>query len=69
MVSANGNARMEFREGKMHIAHRAGDDFANHMITFSYVEQPYRPLGAYKALCKSGFALLPPGTGNFPELK
>jgi hypothetical protein len=35
-------------------------DEANHMITFSYVEQPYRPLGAYKALCKSGFALLPP---------
>ena len=31
----------------------------NKLLTFTYVEQPYRPLAAYKALCKSAFALLP----------
>jgi hypothetical protein len=75
IVSANGKARMEFKDGKMHIGHRAGDDSfvvdeANHTITFSYMDQPYRALGAYKALCKSGFALLPPDElAHFPELR
>ena len=35
------------------------EDEANKTLTLTYVEQPYRPLGVYKALCKSAFALLP----------
>jgi hypothetical protein len=75
IVSASGKARIEFKNGQMHIAHSAHDesfvvDEENRTITFAYVEQPYRPLGAYKALCKSGFALLPAEElANFSELK
>jgi len=75
IVSPNGKARMEFKDSKLHISHAAGDDSfvvdeAGKTISFSYAEQPYRPLGAFKALCKSGFALLPPDElVNFPELK
>lgn len=75
IVSASGKARIEFKNGQIHIGHPADDesivvDEANHKVTFSYMEQPYRPLGAYKALCKSGFALLAAEElQNFPELK
>jgi hypothetical protein len=54
---------MEFKDGGLHMSHDAGDigfveDEANKTLTLTYVEQPYRPLGVYKALCKSAFALL-----------
>jgi hypothetical protein len=65
LVAANGGAaRMRFNGGGLHFSHNAGDigfveDKANKLLTFTYVEQPYRPLAVYKALCKSAFALLP----------
>src|ERR1019366_6694789 len=52
-------ARMEFKDGTLQMSHDAGDDVSfiddevAKTLTFSFVEQPYRPLGAYKALCKS----------------
>jgi hypothetical protein len=54
---------LEFKDGALHMPHDAGDigfveDEANKTLTLTYVEQPYRPLGVYKALCKSAFALL-----------
>jgi hypothetical protein len=60
----SGNARMEFKGGTLNVSHDAGDesfveDESAKTVTFSYVEQPYRPLGVYKALCKSAFTLLP----------
>jgi hypothetical protein len=75
IVSSSGKSRMEFKDGQFHISHVAGDnsflvDESKNTITFSYVEQSYRPLGAYKALCKSGFTLLPNDElANFTELK
>ncbi len=65
LVAANGgSARMQFKSGGLNFSHNAGDvgfveDEVNKLLTFTYVEQPYRPLAAYKALCKSAFALLP----------
>jgi hypothetical protein len=65
LVAANGgSARMQFKSGELHFSRNAGDigfveDKVNKLLTFTYVEQPYRPLAAYKALCKSAFALLP----------
>jgi hypothetical protein len=65
LVAADGgSARMQLKDGELHFSHNAGDigfveDETNKLLTFTYVEQPYRPLAAYKALCKSAFALLP----------
>ena len=55
---------MEFKDGGLHVSHDAGDigfveDEATKTLTLTYVYQPYRPLGVYKALCKSAFTLLP----------
>ncbi len=59
-----GKSRVEFNNGTLHMSHIAGDDsFAvddlKKTITFSYVVQSHRPLGAFKALCKSAFSLIP----------
>jgi hypothetical protein len=65
LVAADGgSARMQFKGGGLHLSRNAGDvgfveDEVNKVLTYTYVEQPYRPLAAYKALCKSAFALLP----------
>jgi hypothetical protein len=64
LASSPGAARLEFKDGALHMSQDAGDigfveDEANKTLTLTYVEQPYRPLGVYKALCKSAFALLP----------
>jgi hypothetical protein len=61
---ARGKSRMEFKNGTLHMSHPSGDesfvvDEAAKTINFSYVVQPYRPLGAFKALCKTAFTLLP----------
>jgi hypothetical protein len=70
-----GKSRMEFKDGTLHMSHPSGDssfhvDELAKTFTFSYVVQPYRPLGAYKALCKSAFTLLPPDQlVHFNELK
>jgi len=72
---AGRKATMEFKEGGLHVSHDAGDlgfveDEATKTLTLTYVEHPYRPLGAYKALAKSAFTLLPANElGHFPELK
>ena len=68
-------ARLEIKSGTLHLSHDAGDvslveDDKEKTFTYSYSEQPYRPLGAYKALCKSAFTLLPEDElGNFAELR
>jgi len=65
LVAANGgSARMQLKGRELHFSHNAGDagfveDKANKLLTFNYVEQHYRPLAVYKALCKSAFSLLP----------
>jgi hypothetical protein len=64
LASGPGAARLKFKDGALHMSQDAGDigfveDEANKTLTLTYVEQPYRPLGVYKALCKSAFALLP----------
>lgn len=75
VAAASGSARMQFKDGGLHFSHNAGDisfveDEQNKLLTFTYVEQPYRPLAAYKALCKSAFALLPEDELiNFEHLK
>jgi hypothetical protein len=79
LVSTSGGAereaRMKFKGGTLEISHDAGhsavvEDELAKTLTFTYVEQPYRPLGAYKALCKSAFTLLPHDElVNFEELK
>jgi hypothetical protein len=67
--------RMESKPGGLQFSLDAGDvnfveDEATKTLTITYVEQPYRPLGAYKALCKSAFTLLPPDElVNFEELR
>lgn len=63
LASSPGAARLEFKDGALHMSQDAGDigfveDEANKTLTLTYVEQPYRPLGVYKALCKSAFTLL-----------
>jgi hypothetical protein len=55
---------MEFKDGGLHFSHDAGDiglveDEKNKTLTLTYIQHAYRPLGAYKALCKSAFTLLP----------
>jgi hypothetical protein len=73
--AAKRKARLEIKDGTLHFSHDAGDasfveDAEAKTLTYSYNQQPYRPLGAYKALCKSAFTLLPPAElGNFSELK
>jgi hypothetical protein len=79
LVSTSGKAereaRIKFKGGTLEISHDAGhsavvEDELAKTLTFTYVEQSYRPLGAYKALCKSAFTLLPPDElVNFEELK
>jgi hypothetical protein len=72
---AEGKSRMEFRDGTLDVSHLAGDNSFQHdevakTVTFSYKVQSYRPLGAYKALCKSAFTLLPPDElAHFHDLK
>ena len=72
---AGRKTKMEFKDGGLHVSHDAGDigfvdDEATKTLTLTYVEHPYRPLGAYKALSKSAFTLLPADElGHFPELR
>ncbi len=67
--------KMTVKGGGIHFSHEAGDiglveDEANKTLTLTYVEHPYRPLGVYKALCKSAFTLLPPEElSHFAELR
>lgn len=74
-VGTSRQARMEVRDGTLAASHEAGDgsfvvDDVAKTITFSYVQDSYRPLGAYKALCKSAFTLFPQSElGHFSELK
>jgi hypothetical protein len=57
-------AKIKLNDRTLELSHDAGhsqvvvDELAR-TVTFKYVERPYRPLGAYKVLCKSAFALLP----------
>jgi hypothetical protein len=68
-------ARIKLKGGTLEISHDAGhsavvEDELAKTLTFNYVEQPYRPLGAYKALCKSAFTLLPRDElANFEDLR
>lgn len=65
LVAADGgSARMQVKGDMLDFSHDAGDigfveDVENKLLKFTYVEQPYRPLAVYKALCKSAFTLLP----------
>jgi hypothetical protein len=74
-VIKHGTGRMEYRNGQLHVCHVGDDgtfvvDEITNTATFSYREQPHRPLGVYKALCKCGFALLPDEElSRFNELK
>lgn len=67
--------KMEFKGGTLHFSHDAGDigfveDEKTKTLTLTYVQHPYRPLGVYKALCKSAFTLLPNDELiHFKELK
>jgi len=59
------DARIQFKGGTLELSHDAGhsavvEDELAKSLTFTFVEQLYRPLAAYKALCKSAFSLLPP---------
>ena len=54
---------MKFKLDGLHVSHDARDigfveDEAAKTLTVTYVVQPYRPLGVYKALCKSAFTLM-----------
>ncbi|UGA43754.1 HNH endonuclease [Bradyrhizobium quebecense] len=67
---------LEHKDGNLNFSHDAGDDVGlvddpvNKTLTLTYNEQRYRPLAAYKALCKSAFALLPDDElMNFEELR
>jgi hypothetical protein len=72
---ARGKSRVEFRDGTLHMSHPSGDesfvvDEVAKTINLSYVVQPHRPLGAYKALCKTAFTLLPEAElVHFEELR
>jgi hypothetical protein len=55
---------LTFKGGGLHLSHGAGDigidlDEKAKTLALTYVQKPYRPLGVYKALCKSAFTLLP----------
>lgn len=73
LVAADSRSgRVEARSDGLHFSHAAGDgsfveDPINKTLTFTYAAQPYRRLGAYKALCKSAFTLLPEGELAFFE--
>jgi hypothetical protein len=75
LVTRSGKSRIEFKGGKMQFSQQVGDDdllvdTINGVISFTYLQQPHRPLGAYKALCKAAFSMLPPEElVNFGELK
>jgi|ERR1700732_874935 len=75
LLLQGGNARMEFKDEGLHVSHDLGDnslqgDELTKTISASYIQQGYRPLGAYKALCKSAFTLLPQNElVHFPELR
>ena len=66
---------MEFKNGTLNLSHDAGDiclveDEKKKTLTLTYVQCSYRPLGVYKALCKSAFTLLPSDElVHFSELK
>jgi hypothetical protein len=77
-VSRGGTRKptMEHKDGNLNFSHDVGDDIGfvedavNKTLTVTYVEQPYRPLAVYKALCKSAFTLLPSDDlTNFEELR
>ena len=67
--------RLTVKPGGLHLSHEEGDigfaeDEATKTLTLTYTQKPYRPLGVYKALCKSAFTLLPDDELiNFNELK
>lgn len=67
--------KMELKGDTVHFTYNVGDiglvdDEHAQILTLTYIEQPYRPLGVYKALCKSAFTLLPPDELiHFNELK
>jgi hypothetical protein len=67
--------KLKLKGGTIHLSHEAGDigvslDENAKTLTLTYVQKPYRPLGVYKALCKSAFTLLPnEELVNFKELK
>jgi hypothetical protein len=79
LLSASGanepEATIKLEGGTLEISHDAGhsavvEDELAKTLTFKYVGQPYRPLGAYKALCKSAFTLLPRHElANFEDLR
>lgn len=65
LISRSGKSRIEYQNGALHFKVRADDESVQHTeenktYSFEYMEQPYRPLGAYKALCKAAYTLLPP---------
>jgi hypothetical protein len=56
--------KLTVKAGGLHFSNEAGDigfveDEAAKTLTLTYIQKPYRPLGVYKALCKSAFTLLP----------
>jgi hypothetical protein len=69
VTASRGAARksiMKFKNSGLHVV----EDEATKTLTLTYVEQPYRPLAVYKALCKSAFTLLPnEELVHFPELR
>jgi hypothetical protein len=67
--------KMTVKGGTVHFSHEVGDiglvdDEKAKTLTLTYIQKPYRPLGVYKALCKSAFTLLPDDElANFKELR
>jgi len=56
--------KLQIKDSNLNFSHDAGDiclaeDEETKTLTLTYVQHPYRPLGAYKALCKSALTLLP----------
>jgi hypothetical protein len=50
-----GTSRVHFKDGSLQMSHTLGDDSFQideqaKTITFSYLQQPYRPLGALEAI-------------------
>jgi hypothetical protein len=74
--SGTGNKpNLEIKGNTLNFSHDAGDiglveDEETKTLTLTYVRKPYRPLGVYKALCKSALTLLPDDElVNFSELR
>jgi hypothetical protein len=75
LKSLSGKSRISFTE-KDEINVTIGDDdeavkFDRKLglLSFTYLQPPYRPLGAYKALCKSAMSIVPDvEIENFGEL-